>query len=64
MRLLSVQIDFNKTYKNEKEELFRKKVFLENLKLITKHNELYKKGLKPYELGINSYSDLVCALIF
>nr|BAN20087.1 cathepsin L [Riptortus pedestris] len=49
---------FGKTYEHPKEELFRRKVYEENLKWIEKHNALFKQGLVSYELKMNKYGDL------
>jgi hypothetical protein len=34
----------HKIYKNEKEENYRKQIFLKNLKVIEEHNEKYAQG--------------------
>lgn len=64
MFLLLFQFGYNKTYKTNEDYLHRRSVFTENYKLIAEHNELYVDGQKPYGLGVNTYSDLVCAWKF
>ena len=33
-------------------------IFVQNLKKIVEHNELFEKGLVTYELGVNEFSDM------
>ncbi|XP_066979395.1 crustapain-like [Macrobrachium rosenbergii] len=49
---------YEKSYANPLEEHYRLSVFLDKLKFIEEHNELYKRGEKTYYLKINKYSDL------
>lgn len=54
----SYKSEHGKVYSHSAEELKRKAVFAENLKMIEMHNYLYSKGLKSYMLGINTYADM------
>lgn len=40
------------------EEHGRKKIFVENLKIIERHNYLHSKGQKSFTLGINQFADM------
>ncbi|XP_065221429.1 uncharacterized protein LOC135846327 [Planococcus citri] len=57
-RWASFKIEHSKNYETEKEDERRMKIYLDNLKKIIHHNELFKKGRTTYELGINKFSDL------
>ena len=59
-----IQAEFSKDYSTEIEEQLRKKVFLDNVETIQKHNQLYEAGEKSYEMGINEFSDEVRMIIF
>ena len=59
-----IQAEFSKDYSSEIEEQLRKKVFLDNVDTIQKHNQLYEAGEKSYEMGINEFSDKVRMIIF
>ncbi|XP_064629189.1 procathepsin L-like [Lineus longissimus] len=48
----------NKTYTTIAEEIKRFEIFVKNLFIIDKHNELHKKGQKSYTLGVNKYADM------
>lgn len=48
------QIEFEKEYDSDEEDLRRMEIFKENSKLIDDHN----KGHFTYELGHNQFSDL------
>jgi len=54
----SFKINFQKSYANGAEEETRKLNFLLHLQTITEHNELFKRGLKSFELGVNQFSDM------
>lgn len=47
-----------KQYSDAEENELRKQIFLENKKMIEKHNEEYKDGKVSFEMGLNEYSDL------
>lgn len=49
---------YGKAYNDDNVEAVRKSIFAENLKTISTHNSLYKKGLKSYTLGINEFADM------
>lgn len=48
----------NKYYASIGEELHRRKVFGNNLRLIESHNYLFDMGLKTFKLGVNQFTDL------
>ncbi|XP_050027216.2 cathepsin L1-like [Dermacentor andersoni] len=50
---------YGKNYSSVEEELFRKKIFLENRYMIAKHNERYGRGLISYKLKMNQFGDLL-----
>jgi cathepsin L len=50
--------DHGKVYESSSEELKRKQIFAENLKLIESHNFLHAKGQKSYTLAINKFADM------
>lgn len=50
---------FNKLYKDAKEEAFRKTVYLENKLNIARHNKLYENGEETYQLEMNHFGDLM-----
>jgi len=49
---------FQKEYANDAEDVYRMKVFSENLEKISKHNEEASKGMHTFTLGINKFADL------
>ncbi|RWS22538.1 hypothetical protein B4U80_05194 [Leptotrombidium deliense] len=49
----------NKIYNNQKEESYRRSIFVDNLKKIVKHNLEADLGLHSYVLGVNKFADLV-----
>lgn len=52
------KLKYHKIYQSLEEELYRKKVFFENLKSICEHNEKFKKNLETYEKGVNLFADM------
>jgi len=48
-----------KVYRNEHEDNFRMKVFMENTAKIARHNTLAHQGLKTYTMRVNEYADLL-----
>lgn len=50
---------YRKNYSSLEEELFRKKIFLDNRYMIAKHNERYGRRLVSYKLKMNQYGDLL-----
>lgn len=49
---------FGRNYHSHDEERLRMEIFLKNKALIEEHNELFKKGLISFELGINEFADM------
>ncbi|RUS77301.1 hypothetical protein EGW08_014928, partial [Elysia chlorotica] len=49
---------YNKTYKNEVEELYRYGIWKAAISHIDRHNEAYKKGDVTYFLGENEFADM------
>lgn len=49
---------YNKTYRDQSEDNYRFKVFLETKHMIAKHNRLHANGAKSYTIGLNKYSDM------
>lgn len=54
-----LQLEHSKAYKNDMEEKFRMKIFLENKNKIAQHNQRYHKGEVSFKLGLNKYADLL-----
>lgn len=54
-----LQDSFKRTYNSTTEEEKSKKIFLQRLKEVEKHNKLYKEGKFPYPVHITQYSDIV-----
>ncbi|KAH8370498.1 hypothetical protein KR093_003683 [Drosophila rubida] len=52
------KLKHNKVYKDVSEELKRLQIFVENKKLIERHNKRYANGEETYKMGINQFSDL------
>ncbi|GFR88612.1 cathepsin L [Elysia marginata] len=50
---------YNKTYKNDLEELYRKSIWKAALSYIDTHNAAYKRGEVSYYLGENEFADMV-----
>merc|ERR1712223_804074 len=55
----SWKLEHNKVYKNEHEEKFRMKIFMENKHQIAQHNILYHQNKTSYTMKINEYGDLL-----
>ncbi|XP_043529776.1 procathepsin L-like [Frieseomelitta varia] len=55
----SFKMEHNKTYKNDIEERFRMKIFMDNKYKIDKHNEDYEMKKVSYKLKMNKYGDLL-----
>ncbi|KAM9488944.1 protein CTLA-2-beta-like isoform 1-T1 [Clarias gariepinus] len=49
---------YKKEYKTPAEEASRRAIWEENLKIIERHNQEYKKGLQTCELGMNQFGDM------
>lgn len=54
----SFKLRYNKRYKNASEERMRMKNFMDNLKEINEHNELFRAGKSLYQRGLNEFSDM------
>ncbi|KAM8708945.1 hypothetical protein ACLKA7_015849 [Drosophila subpalustris] len=54
----SFKVEFNKVYKDVKEERERLIAYLNNKQLITRHNQRYAAGKESYEMGVNQFTDL------
>jgi cathepsin L len=50
-----------KNYRDEAERKYRLGVFSENLNFVTKHNQLAKKGVYSFTLGMNKLADMTNA---
>ncbi|KAG5676090.1 hypothetical protein PVAND_005944 [Polypedilum vanderplanki] len=48
-----------KEYKDETEERFRYKIYVDNRHKIAKHNKLFHTNEKPYKMSLNKYSDML-----
>ena len=55
----SFKLKFNKSYDSNVDELFRKKVFMENKKLIAEHNARYYEGKHNFTLKMNHFGDML-----
>ncbi|KAK9297525.1 hypothetical protein QLX08_008766 [Tetragonisca angustula] len=53
------KMEHNKIYKNDIEERFRMKIFMDNKHKIAKHNGNYEMKSVPYKLKMNKYGDLL-----
>ncbi|KAJ8964457.1 hypothetical protein NQ317_016641 [Molorchus minor] len=47
-----------KQYRNLLEEITRKRIFSDNLNIVTEHNKLFDQGLVSYSMRIHKYSDM------
>lgn len=52
-----------KNYRNQFEEIFRMKVFIDNKKKIDEHNAKYELGEASYKMKMNHLGDLVRKLL-
>jgi hypothetical protein len=48
---------FRKRYPSEREDNFRKQLFLKKLRHVEEHNEKYDRGLAPFKIGLHQFSD-------
>uniref|UniRef100_A0A668V347 Cathepsin L.1 n=1 Tax=Oreochromis aureus TaxID=47969 RepID=A0A668V347_OREAU len=55
------KLKFEKSYDSPSEETQRKQIWLNNRKLVLKHNALADQGLKSFRLGMTYFADMVCA---
>lgn len=56
--MLILKLKYHKSYQNNREELYRKEIFLKNLREICEHNEKFNRNLETYEKGVNIFSDM------
>ncbi|GAB6029471.1 hypothetical protein CHUAL_005225 [Chamberlinius hualienensis] len=54
----SFKSKFNRKYGSATEEAFRKKIFLNNKKLIDQHNQRFEEGKSTFKMGVNQFADL------
>ncbi|GAB6029475.1 hypothetical protein CHUAL_005229 [Chamberlinius hualienensis] len=52
------KVKFNRSYISATEEAFRKKIFLNNKKIIDQHNQRFDEGKTTFKMGINQFADL------
>jgi hypothetical protein len=60
------KVEFNKSYPNLGVETLRRKIWLDNMVFIERHNfEAEEKGLHTYRLQMNAFGDMVssCCLL-
>ena len=55
----SFKLKFNKSYDSTNDEFFRKKVFMENKRLIAEHNARYYDGQVNFTLKMNHFGDML-----
>ncbi|KOX67147.1 Cathepsin L [Melipona quadrifasciata] len=53
------KLEYNKTYKNDIEDRFRMKIFMDNKHKIDKHNENYEMKKVSYKQKMNKYGDML-----
>ncbi|KAJ8035983.1 Cathepsin L [Holothuria leucospilota] len=49
--------EFSKNFSKD-EEMFRRRIWEDNLQLVNKHNDEHSRGLHSYTLGMNEYADM------
>nr|BAN20648.1 cathepsin L [Riptortus pedestris] len=49
----------NKQYASDVEEKYRKKIFVENKKIVAKHNSRFEQGLVSFKLKLNHMADML-----
>ncbi|KAJ8934794.1 hypothetical protein NQ318_002350 [Aromia moschata] len=52
------KLEHGKEYKNLREEMVRKSIFVDNFNTIVGHTELFNQGLVTFSLKINEYADM------
>ena len=55
----SFKLKFNKSYDSNADELFRRKVFMENKRIIAEHNARYYEGKHNFTLKMNHFGDML-----
>ncbi|KAH8358234.1 hypothetical protein KR084_008809 [Drosophila pseudotakahashii] len=53
------KLEHRKNYKDETEDCFRLKIFIENKHRIAKHSQLFAEGKVSFKLGVNKYADML-----
>nr|ATU82515.1 venom C1A protease 2 [Lethocerus distinctifemur] len=53
------KLHHKKEYKNDMEEKFRLKIFMENKKKVLRHNKHYEQGVVSFKLKLNHFADLL-----
>ncbi|KAI4465798.1 cysteine protease family c1-related [Holotrichia oblita] len=53
------KVSYNKTYTSEIEENFRMRIYMENTRIIAKHNRLYQNGMVSFSMKENKFADLL-----
>lgn len=53
------KLEHNKYYKNDVEEKFRMKIYMDNKHKIALHNGLYEQKRVPFKLRMNKYGDML-----
>lgn len=54
---LQTQIDFNKSFDSDDDELLRRDIYWTNLKTISHHNYEFRRGRSSFKMGINQFAD-------
>lgn len=52
------KLEYKKNYDSLQEEVYRRGIFLNNLKEIERHNQNFEQGFELFSKGVNEYSDL------
>lgn len=52
------KLKFKRLYNDPDEELARKAIFENNLKLIKEHNDRFESKLETYKKGVNQFTDM------
>ncbi|KAJ8934795.1 hypothetical protein NQ318_002351 [Aromia moschata] len=52
------KLDHGKEYRNLREEMLRKSIFVDNFNTIVEHNNRFNQGLVKFSLKINEYADM------
>ncbi|XP_017053592.1 procathepsin L-like [Drosophila ficusphila] len=52
------KLEYNKTYQNATEDLYRQQIFQENKIQIDLHNQRFKEGEETFNMSINQFTDL------
>jgi len=51
------KVKYDRTYKDQSEEMIRKQIFSENLEKIARNLLDFEAGLKSYKMGVNQFAD-------